>query len=331
MDPITQGALGSAFAQAGNGRRWQRVRDASVIGALSGMAADLDVLIQSSTDPLLFLEYHRHFTHALAFIPFGALICAGAFYFFVRRRMRFREVYLFCVLGYASHGLLDACTTYGTLLFWPFSDMRIAWNVVSVIDPLFSVPLVLCVLLAFVRRSARWTGVGLIWGVCYLLLGVLQNQRAETAGWELAQSRGHTPVRLEAKPGFANLLVWKVVYEHQGVFHVDAIRTGLKVSVYPGASAEKLDISRHLPWLQASSTQARDVERFRWFSNDYLAVQSANEVVDVRYSALPNEIRPLWGIRLHPEGNDDTHVEYFTERRVDSDQGQRLLGMLLGR
>jgi inner membrane protein len=330
LDPLTQGALGAAFAQAGNGRRWQRVRDASVIGALAGMAPDLDVLIQSASDPLLFLEYHRHFTHALAFIPFGALICAGVFYYFVRARLRFRDVYLFSLLGYASHGLLDACTTYGTMLFWPFSDMRIAWNVVSVIDPLFSVPLGACVLLAVIRRSVRWTHFGLLWGACYLLFGGWQNQRAEAEGWVLAQSRGHSPSRLEAKPGFANLLVWKVVYEYAGRFYVDAIRTGIDVKVYPGVSAPKLSIPKHLPWLAEASIQAVDVERFRWFSNDYLAVQANNEVIDVRYSALPNEIRPLWGIRLDPQAPEGAHVEYFTAREVGPEQGQKLLSMVLG-
>ncbi len=328
MDPVTQGALGAAFAQTGNGRRWQRVRDASVIGGLSGMAPDLDVLIQSSSDPLLFLEYHRHFTHALVFIPVGALICAGLFYYFVRQRLRFRDVYLFCLLGYASHGLLDACTTYGTMLLWPFSDVRVAWNVVSVIDPLFSVPLGLCVLLAFIKRSAGWTHFGLLWGVSYLLLGVWQNDRAEAAGWALAESRGHSPSRLEAKPGFANILVWKVVYEYEGRFYVDAIRTGAVIKAYPGVSAQKLNIPLHLPWLTQGSTQAVDVERFRWFSNDYLAVQADNEIIDVRYSAVPNEIRPLWGIRLDAQAPVGAHLEYFTSRQVGPDQGQKLLRML---
>jgi inner membrane protein len=153
VDPLTQGALGAAFAQTG--ARPEKLRDASVLGALSGMAPDLDVLISSRADPLLFLEFHRHFTHSLAFIPIGALICAGVFYYFVRRRLEFYQVYLFCLLGYASHGLLDAFTTYGTQLLWPFSNLRVAWNLISVVDPLFSVPLGLLVATTFIRRQRR--------------------------------------------------------------------------------------------------------------------------------------------------------------------------------
>ena len=50
-----------------------------------------------------------------------------------------------------------------------------------------------------------------VWGLSYLLLGVWQRDRAEEAAYLLAASRGHEPVRLEAKPGFANLLLWKPV------------------------------------------------------------------------------------------------------------------------
>jgi inner membrane protein len=178
MDPLTQGALGAAFAQAGTRRRYEVVRDASIIGALAGMAPDLDVLIQSSSDPLLFLEYHRHFTHALAFIPIGALICAGVFYYFVRKRLHFQQVYLFSLLGYGSHAILDACTTYGTQLLWPFSSARAAWNLISVVDPLFSVPLGLLVAATFLTRNKRWTLIGLGWAVAYLLLGAWQNHVA---------------------------------------------------------------------------------------------------------------------------------------------------------
>jgi inner membrane protein len=296
------------------------------------MAPDLDVLIQSPRDPLLFLEFHRHFTHSFAFIPIGALICAGAFHWFVRRRLRFRDTYLFCLLGYASHGLLDACTTYGTQLFWPFSSARVAWHVVSVVDPFFTVPLALLAAAAWYWRRRTYALLGLAWGLAYLGTGAILNQRAEDLGRALAEARGHAPVRLEAKPSFANLVVWKIVYEHDGRYYVDAVRTSIlgPDRTYPGQSVEKLDIGRHFPWLDPSSVQAGDVERFRWFSDDYLALDPARSehVIDVRYSVLPNEIRALWGIRLKRQAPPDAHVDYFTDRNASPDQGGRLLQMI---
>jgi membrane-bound metal-dependent hydrolase YbcI (DUF457 family) len=55
--------------------------------------------------------------------------------------------------GYATHGLLDASTTYGTLFFWPFTDMRVAWNAISIVDPLFTLVLLLGVALAVWRKA----------------------------------------------------------------------------------------------------------------------------------------------------------------------------------
>ena len=138
MDPISQAALGAIAPQSA---AHKTKRDSlgllriGLIGALAGMAPDLDVLIQSSTDPLLQLEYHRQFTHSLIFIPVGAALCALAFWPFFKKHMSYQQIWLIATLGYGTHGLLDACTTYGTLLLWPFSDARIAWNTISVVDP----------------------------------------------------------------------------------------------------------------------------------------------------------------------------------------------------
>ena len=114
MDPISQGAIGAALATATHTRR-KKMLTVALLGMLAGMAPDLDVLMQSPTDPLLFLEYHRQFSHSLVFIPIGALLVAWPlFKFFARKVLTWRETYLACLAGYATHGLLDACTSYGT-------------------------------------------------------------------------------------------------------------------------------------------------------------------------------------------------------------------------
>ena len=253
MDPISQGAIGAVVPQVAS--RPEKLRAFALLGCLAGMAPDLDVFIDSSTDPLLFLEFHRQFTHALLFIPIGAALVALPLHPFVRRTLRPRETYLACLLGYATHGLLDACTSYGTQLLWPLSEHRVAWNSVSVVDPLFTLPLLGLVSLAALRRRRAFAVAGLVWAVGYLALGAVQHQRAEAAGAQLAAERGHQPRRLFAKAGFANLLVWKVVYEHGGRFHVDAIRAGLDVTVCPGASIARLEVRRDFPWLDSGSRQ----------------------------------------------------------------------------
>ena len=333
MDPLTQGALGAALPQSASSSK--QVGSAALLGFLAGMAADLDVLIRSSEDPLLFLEYHRQFTHALVFIPIGGALCALVLHALLGRRrgLGFRETWLFCTLGYATHALLDACTTYGTMLLWPFSEQRFAWNTISIIDPLFTLPLLLAVVLAVRLKRPQIARLGLLWAVCYMGLGLVQRDAAEEMGRALAAERGHAPLRLEAKPSFANILVWKVVYETNDRFHVDAVRASLWPRVFPGDSVPKLDIDRDLPWLDRNSQQARDIERFRWFSNGYIARDPiyTNRIMDIRYSLLPNDISPLWSIELQPDAGRRDHVRYRTHRDAEANSAATLWQMLTRR
>jgi inner membrane protein len=319
VDPLSQGILGAAAPKSIAPPEHARL--ACVLGFLAGMAPDLDVLIRSPQDPLLFLEYHRQFTHALIFIPIGGLVCGWLLHrlFAGKRGLSLKRCVLYCTMGYGTHALLDACTTYGTQLLWPFSDQRFAWNSVSVIDPLFTVPMLLLIMVSVWRRQALLARLALAWAVAYLGVGLLQRDRATEAGWQLARERGHQPLRLEAKPSIANLLLWKVVYETRDHYHVDAVRAGRKLRVYPGSSVEKLDVIRDFPWLSPGSQQARDIERFRWFSNGYLAVEPGNpyRITDIRYSMVPNEIKGLWSIELSREAASDDHVGYVVARRAE--------------
>mgnify|MGYP002854700445 CR=1 FL=1 len=333
MDPLTQGVLGAALPQA-TASKGRYAASAGLLGFLAGMAADLDVLIRSATDPLLFLEYHRQFTHSLVFIPIGGLVCALILHRLLGRRrgLSFQQSWLFCTLGYATHALLDACTTYGTMLFWPFSDQRIAWNTISIIDPLFTVPLLLAVVLAARKQRPLYARLGLAWACAYMALGLWQRNAAMEMGHELAAQRADTVLRLEAKPSFANILVWKIVYETEDRYHVDAVRAGLVPKVFPGASVPKLDVARDMPWLDGNSQQARDIERFRWFSNGYIArdPRYPNRVMDIRYSMIPNEMAPLWSIELQPGASSDQHVAYRVHRNAKGSPVQRLWYMLAG-
>jgi len=330
LDPVSQGVLGAAAAQAF--ARPRQVGVAGLLGALAGMAPDLDVLIRSSVDPLLFLEFHRQFTHSLIFIPIGAALCAAVLFPFVRRRCRAREVYLYCLLGFATHGLLDACTSYGTQLYWPFSNYRVAWNNMSIVDPLFTLPLLVLVILAARRGRVRFARAACVWAALFFALGLVQRERAEAAGYAIARARDHAPAQVEAKPAFASLLLWKTIYEHRGRYYVDAVRVGGTPVHFLGQSVPRLVLARDLPWLEPGTQQARDVERFRWFSQDYLALdpRSPFEVIDIRYSMLPDRIDPLWGIRLDPAAPGDAFARFVTQRQIGPGDRERMLEMMFG-
>jgi inner membrane protein len=331
MDPLSQGVLGAAAPKSVAPPEHARL--ACLLGFLAGMAPDLDIFIRSPRDPLLFLEYHRQFTHALVFIPVGGFLCGWLLHrlYAARKGLSLRSSVLYCTLGYGTHALLDACTTYGTQLLWPFSDARFAWNAVSVVDPLFTLPMLLLIVLATWHRRAALARLALAWAIAYPAFGALQRERAEAAGWELARERAHQPLRLEAKPSFANLLLWKVVYETADRYHVDAVRAGRRITVYRGDSVPKLDVARDFPWLMPGSQQARDIERFRWFSNGYIAVEPGNpyRITDIRYSMVPNEIQGLWSIELSPAASREDHVHYVVAREADDRSLLTFRSMLL--
>lgn len=317
MDPITQGAFGAVFAQTQGDTK--HLAKAAVIGALAGMAPDLDILISSRDDPLLALQYHRHFTHSLLFIPIGGLICSLFLHPLLGRRfdLSFIQTLLWCIIGYATHGVLDGCTSYGTQLLWPLTDKRFAWDIISVIDPLFTLPLLTMVILAARRKLRRYVVYGLIWVGLYIGLSSYQHQRALDAGQKLVETRGLKAQSIKVKPSFANIFIWKIITETENTYYVDAIKLSLNAStVWEGDSMQKLSIDRDLPWLNKDSQQRKDIERFRWFSEGYISLDkdNPNRVVDVRYSLLPQQIKPLWGIELSRTAKPNEHVNYYNER-----------------
>ncbi len=332
MDPISQGLLGACAPQAFADK--SKLLIAAALGFLSGMAPDLDVLIASTDDPLLFLEYHRQFTHSLLFIPVGGLICSSLFHpLFAHRQLSFRATYTFSTLGYATHGLLDSCTSYGTQLLWPFSTTRVAWHNISIVDPLFTLPILCLILWASISKRQTLARFACAWALIYLCLGAVQRGRAEAVGHALAAERTHTPLRLHAKPSLGNLLLWKIVYETEDRFYVDAVRILATSSIYTGDSVPKLDARRDFPWLNDDALQANDITRFAWFSNGYISKdpERPNTIIDVRYSIVPNSIDPLWGIQLDPQRNTNEHADFISMRQSTTSHRVRFMAMLRGK
>jgi inner membrane protein len=330
VDVITQALAGAMVAQMA--ARPAQARLAAGIGAFAGLLADADVFIRSPDDALLSLEYHRQFTHSIFFIPFGGLIAALLLWLFVRRHLPFARLYAFTLLGYLPSGLIDACTSYGTQLLWPLSDARIDWSVIAIVDPVFTGVLAVAVAWSAIKRTPMPARIGLALALLYLLLGMVQRDRAEGVALALAQARGHVPTRLEAKPTLGNLVLWRVLYEAEGRFYVDAVRAGFfnAPRTYVGGSVARFSADE-LAGLQPDSVLARDIERFTWFSQGFVARHPDRPDIlgDVRYAMLPNDLVPLWGIEMDL-AQQDRHVEFITFRRTDRATRQAFWAMLWG-
>jgi inner membrane protein len=210
----------------------------------------------------------------------------------------------------------------------------VSWNTVSIIDPLFTVPVLFLILLAAFRKNVRYARVAFIYAVIFLMLGLVQHKRAEDMVYQLAQQRGHQVERIQVKPSFANRHIWKLIYESNGYYYVDAVRLLLHAEYIEGTSVEKLDVKRDFPWLPEDSQQAIDIERFRWFSDGFLAVspENRNLIMDVRYSYLPNRISSMWGIQLDraliESGNMESHVTYEMKKGPKRETVRRFMEMV---
>ena len=314
MDPLSQGVLGSSLSQSFTKNK--PLFTICCIGFLSGMFPDLDVFIRSKHDPLLFLEFHRQFTHSLFFIPFGSFVFTLLFYglFHKKINLQFKQIWFYAALGYGTHGLLDACTSYGTQLFWPFSNYRVSWNNISIIDPLFTLPILILIIISVFRKKTWYAHIAFGWAIFYLCLGFIQHHRAQIFIKELIQNRQHEAIHISVKPSFGNLILWKTIYQHNEVFYIDAINLGLKKQSFNGENIKAFNKKNYAYSDTLTDIQKKDIDRFLWFSQNYVAINPNNdkEIMDIRYSNLPNQIGGLWGIRVKPGSHE--HVEFISNR-----------------
>lgn len=330
VDPLSQAVLGAAVAQSVVGERLGR--KTWWLGALGGMAADLDVLIRSASDPMVALVYHRHFTHSLAFIPVGGLLVAAPFLIHARAQPREHKLLILAAttLGWATHGLLDAFTSYGTLLWWPFSHERVAFDWISVIDPSYTVILAVGVVLAakWNKRQPAW--VALFASTLYLGLCGYQHHRALAAQAKIAKLRRHEIVRARAQPLLFSNLLWRSIYEADGRIYVDALTVPwwAKIDHHGGGARPKLEPPR-----AADDPRSRALDRFEWFADEWvyaapeLAPTSSGAQVycDARYSLDPRRFDAVFCVAL----DDDGATALMQRRPEDSGAAFReMLAML---
>ena len=327
MDIVTQGFLGAALAQTV--AKKEEAKIAAVVGLIAGLIADADIFIHSATDPLLTIEYHRHFSHSIFFIPIGALIASLLLWWFVRKKITFSRLYLFSFMGYSLSGFIDTCTSYGTYLFWPLLDERIAFHIIAIIDPVFTLALIIAVVMAYRRQKPKLAYAGLAFAAAYLLVGVAQVQRGEAVIEKLAAERGHTPQRLIVKPTIGNMLVWRTVYEHDGRLYVDALRMGVNVRQYEGDSVALFVPEKDAQAFPKDSTMYNDILRFRKFSDNYLGLHPDNPDVigDMRYAIRPDSLFPLWGIEVD-NSRPAEHAQYRVFRSMRRENWGYFFGML---
>lgn len=221
MDSLSQLALGAAVGVAVMGRR-TAVWKAALWGGVAGTLPDLDVFIDQG-DPIRNMVLHRAETHALFWLtlfslPFGALVARlhGEW-------AQWRRWWLAMWLVLVTHPLLDAMTVYGTQLLLPFTNHPFGVGSIAIIDPLYTLPLLVGAIWALASRGSqsglRANVVGLVLSTVYLGWTVLAQQHVERIARASLAAQGITAERVLVVPTTFNSVLWRVVAMQDAHYH----------------------------------------------------------------------------------------------------------------
>ena len=168
MDNLTHAALGLAAGVA-VARKGGSLPAAAVAAFLAAEIPDIDVFIRSADDPLSSFRWHRHFTHSFSFMPIWAVFCAAFTAWFFKwinkPGVNWRELIIPAFAGTLTHLLCDGCTSYGTMLLWPFNEIRYAWDCLPIVDIFATLPILVLTIIALVKSSKKLATIGLAWKI----------------------------------------------------------------------------------------------------------------------------------------------------------------------
>ena len=298
MDSLTQIVLGAACGEAALGKKIGN--KALLFGAIGGTIPDLDVFVGSwlfgnEIDAMLF---HRGFMHSILFSIIGALLFGWITYkLYDTGRRKFSTtlhdwVWLY-FLSLFTHPILDAFTPYGTQLFAPFSNYRVALNNIAVVDPIYTVPFLIClVILMFYRRRSKfratWLKVGLVASTGYLLFTFGNKLYIDTVFKSSLRAKGITFSRYFTQPTIFNNVLWYGVVERENDYYVG----------YYSLLDSKDQFSdwRQLPKVRdLEASEFQRINKMDWFSNGYYTIYRIDDTHykynDLRYP-LSNKNNP---------------------------------------
>ncbi len=282
MDSVTQMALGASIGQVVLGR--QIGRAAPLLGAVLGTLPDLDVVIPYGGAVENF-TYHRSFSHSVLVLTLVAPLIAWLIGLLMRHRapdIAYGRWWLMTWLVLITHPLLDGFTIYGTQLLWPLSEHPFSGSVIFIIDPLYTLPLLIGLWMVIFRRSEnahRVNTIGLACSTVYLAWACAAKLNVENIARDSFAVQGVSYRQLVATPMPFNTIGWRVI-ARQSDGYIEAYysllddRPWISGDRYPSDEALLEPIADHWP-----------VTRLQWFTHGfYKAEQIGSDVVikDIR-------------------------------------------------
>lgn len=335
MDTVTQTILGAAVGEA---FRHKLGGKAVVVGAACGLLPDLDMVSKVAGDWAM-LIHHRGISHSLFTLAVATPLLGWLAWRWTRSENR-SQYATWCQLVFwalITHPLLDVCTSYGTQLLAPFSDKRLSIDAVSIIDLVYTLPLLLAVLLGLCKRLSP------LWRQCfalsmltlttlYLGAGYLQSRRAIAIAGEQLAAQGFKAAEVRAVPTLLNICLWRIVArDEQGNIRVGALST-----VAPGAiSFHELSLPQDPLWQKAWDSERGKV--FRWFAMDMVSghierhTQGAYVYLeDQRYGLVTDPTRSIFRARAAFDKDGNLLAVDLLRRERDFAIGKELSALWQG-
>ena len=292
LDSVTQFALGAAIGEASLGRKLGR--PALLWGALCGTLPDLDVFVPLG-DPVADFTYHRSVSHSFFVL---ALITPLIIWLMrrVHKSLRDERATMACVAlvygAFATHILLDSFTVYGTQIFWPFDTTPASWSSLFIIDPLYTLPLLVGIVLAFIfpksRHASRWNWLGLGLSSLYIFWSYSAKLFVEQRVEKALTSQNITYDRLLSTPAPLNTFLWRLVARSDGgyyeIFYSIFAKESEPLDAKFFSSADEL-----IPLLQDNKA----AQRLIWFTHGFFKIyQRGQDIVisDIRMGIEPDYV-----------------------------------------
>ncbi len=225
MDTLTHALSGALLARATAGieKPALPLGRRMAIGALVAAFPDIDV-VASWISPLSYLYHHRGVTHSLAMLPLWTVLLAWILALIWRGGPGWKTYVPVVAMSLAAHIAGDWITTFGTMIFAPFSDDRYGIGTTFIIDLWFSGIIIAGLLLSLVWRRSRLPAVaGLVVLVGYVVLQSVLLQRAVDFGERYAASEHIEKARVTAMPRPVSPFNWMVVVENERGYHYSHI------------------------------------------------------------------------------------------------------------
>jgi inner membrane protein len=289
MDSITQAALGAAVAEVGLGR--SRLGNKAILwGIALGTLPDLDVLVYPWLDQMQQLYWHRGISHSLFFILLASPLLGWLIHRIHRSKVSLLRASLTVAAILFTHVLIDAFTVYGTSIFEPFSQYRAGFNNLFIIDPLYTLPLLAGLLIAwFCRADSPWrlraNAAGLILSTLYVLWSFGAKTWADQQFAKALHEQGIPFNQRMNSPTPLNTFLWRSLAAND-----DYLWVGYYSIFDPPGKIHFDRLPRNLPLLEEIK-DTRAVRTLAWFSDGYYRATMENGqliVSDWRFG----EIRP---------------------------------------